>query len=99
MNPYAGLDTGTLGQLAQAGIDPNANMVGPIKSPPTSYPTYPNSAGLGSQTAGNPPADNTTQQTLPPPSASSLNSQALPDVSVRGMSPYSLLGDANYRAR
>ncbi len=82
MNPYSnlGIDQSTLGYLSQAGIDPsNSGAMG-------AYPTYPNAAGVGSQTAGNAPVQPIQQ-----------NPNAIPDASTRGLTPYSLLGDANYR--
>jgi hypothetical protein len=88
MNPYSQIDSATLGYLSQAGITP-----GPEQAAPTQmgYPTYPNAAGVGSQTAG-----------VTPPAAPQQSQQApqkneIPDATARGMSPYSLIGDANYR--
>lgn len=89
MNPYSQLDTTTLGYLAQAGVDPGA-VPQPQAASNGAYPTYPNAAGVGSQTAGVTPA-------VPMPTAPAK--QEMPDASARGMSPYSLLGDANYRQR
>ena len=83
MNPYSLLGTDTLGQVASAGVDPNAGL----------YPTYPNAAGVGSQTAGVAP-----QQQQAPVTAASTKLE-VPDTTSRGMSPYSLIGDANYRQR
>ncbi len=88
MNPYSFLDTSTLGYLGQAGIDPSAvSAPAPQQAAPMQYPTYPNAAGVGSQTAGTQPV------------VAATNKLEIPDVNTRGMSPYSLLGDANYRQR
>jgi len=89
MNPYSNLGTETLGYLGQAGIDPAAVSKQPAQG---GYPTYPNAAGVGSQTAGVAPAQPEQQ---PLPNAQPKNE--IPDATQRGMSPYSLLGDANYR--
>lgn len=87
MNPYSTLDSGTLGMIAQSGVDP-----GVISQPSqnSAYPTYPNGAGVGSQTAG------VAQQASVPAAPQKLE---VPDTTSRGMSPYSLIGDANYRER
>lgn len=96
MNPYSqlGVDQQTSGYLSQAGIDPTSTFQqapqAQTGSQLSSYPTFPNAAGVGSQTAGAPQA---TPQT--PVGAATTT----PDASSRGMSPYSLLGDANYRQR
>lgn len=84
MNPYSqlGIDPSTLGYLSQAGINP--------VSATSAYPTYPNAAGVGSQTAG------VAAPEAAPPAQSN---NAMPDPTARGLSPYSLLGDANYRQR
>ena len=104
MNPYStlGLDTTTQGYLAQAGVNPSANFQAtPQVAPPglSAYPTYPNAAGVGSQTAGGTntitPSASTNTQTAPQVGVAST----IPDASARGLSPYSLLGDANYRAK
>lgn len=89
MNPYSQLDTTTLGYLAQAGVDPAA-VSQPQAATNGAYPTYPNAAGVGSQTAG------MAQQTQAPAAPAKIE---MPDTTSRGMSPYSLLGDANYRQR
>ena len=87
MNPYSqlGVDNTTMGYLSQAGIDPTMGI-----QQPAAYPSYPNAAGAGSQTAG-------TQQNAAPPIASAQNNTQSPETSPRGLSPYSLVGDANYR--
>ena len=95
MNPYSqlGLDQSTMGNLAQAGIDPAGSFQQSAKS--AAYPTYPNAAGIGSQTAGVVSQNETTS-----PSGSGVvtpNKNEIPDASARGLTPYSLLGDANYR--
>lgn len=86
MNPYSqlGVDNTTLGYLSQAGIDPAASS-----SQMSAYPTYPNAAGVGSQNAG----------VLPTSPAPQQDKNAMPDPSARGLTPYSLLGDANYRQK
>jgi hypothetical protein len=89
MNPYSNIDSTTLGYLSQAGIDPAGS---PQPQQNAGYPTYPNAAGVGSQTAGVTPPE--TQQVAQPPAK-----QEIPDATARGLSPYSLLGDANYRDR
>jgi hypothetical protein len=86
MNPYSVLDSDTLGMVAQSGVNPAD--VQPSQN--SAYPTYPNAAGVGSQTAG----------VAPQPSAAPAPQKLeVPDSTSRGMSPYSLLGDANYRQR
>jgi hypothetical protein len=86
-NPYSQIDQQTLGMLGSAGIDPAA-----VSQPqqPQGYPTYPNAAGVGSQTAGQTPAAPATQA----PAAPKVE---MPDTTSRGMSPYSLVGESNYR--
>ncbi len=88
MNPYSQIDSSTLGYLAQAGIDPAAGMQPQQPAQPAAYPTYPNAAGVGSQTAG-----------MATPTQITQNKNEVPDATSRGMSPYSLIGDANYRNR
>jgi len=91
-NAYSslGIDDQTAGYLSQAGVDPSSTYQQSSQqssSTLSAYPTYPNSAGVGSQTAGS--TTGTTVQAAP---------QAV-DATSRGLSPYSLLGDANYRQR
>lgn len=91
MNPYSslGIDQQTAGYLGSAGINPVTTQA--------PYPTYPNGAGVGSQTAGQPSQNPTTST-----SGSGVvtpNKTESPDVSLRGMTPYSLIGDANYREK
>jgi hypothetical protein len=86
MNPYSFLDAETLGQVAAAKVDPTMQL--------SAYPTYPNAAGLGSQTAGQ-----QAQQPQQNPVTAATNKIEVPDTTSRGMSPYSLIGDANYRQR
>jgi hypothetical protein len=88
MNPYSQIDSATLGYLSQAGIDPAGSPQKPAQGP---YPTYPNAAGVGSQTAGVAP------ETQTPPVTAVPTKVEMPDAATRGMSPYSLIGDANYR--
>jgi hypothetical protein len=98
MNPYSqlGIDQTTEGYLSGAGIDPTANFQqspGSATGSLSAYPTYPNAAGVGSQTAGAAP-------TAPAVNAPVVGgSPTIPDASARGLSPYSLLGDANYRGK
>lgn len=80
------LGTDTLGMVAQSGVDPSS--VQP-QAQNSAYPTYPNGAGVGSQTAGVAP-----QAQAAPALPTKIE---VPDTSSRGMSPYSLLGEANYR--
>lgn len=91
MNPYSNIDSSTLGYLSQAGIDPAAGTQ-PQAPAQGGYPTYPNAAGVGSQTAG-------TQQAEPQQMQQAPVKNEIPDATARGMSPYSLIGDANYRDR
>ncbi len=93
MNPYSQIDSNTLGYLGQAGIDPSMAPAPqqPQQQKQGAYPTYPNAAGVGSQTAG------VFEQKMPPTTSPSDPKNA--EESSRGMSPYALLGDANYRDR
>lgn len=92
MNPYSqlGLDPTTLGYVAQAGVNPMANAAPTPNAQPSAYPTYPNAAGVGSQTAGN---------VNSAPVTSATTKSEVPDTNARGINPYSLIGDANYRQR
>lgn len=92
-SPYSslGIDDTTAGYLASAGVNPAQDIqssAGIAQGSLSAYPTYPNAAGVGSQTAGNPSAPVTP-----------VGAAAIPDSTSRGMTPYSLLGDANFRQR
>ena len=89
-----GMDPQTAGSVAQAGIDPMANFQQGNKGM-SAYPTYPNAAGVGSQTAGS----QNEQSTSSGAGIVTPSKIETPDTSSRGMSPYSLIGDANYREK
>jgi hypothetical protein len=100
MNPYSqlGVDQQTAGYLGQAGINPASSFQADSQAASkvnAAYPTYPNAAGVGSQTAGQQSQNNASSTSGP--GVVTPNKSDAPDVSVRGMSPYSLVGDANYR--
>lgn len=93
-NAYSslGIDDTTAGYLSGAGVDPTQDLqssAGTATGSLSAYPTYPNAAGVGSQTAG------VATSTAPVVGAATTAT----DPSSRGQSPYSLLGDANYRQR